>query len=70
MNPTNAYDKYVHVKWHGREKDLINNYWRVPATTNITPRSKKSITMNWAHIEKAPKLIHQEVITLKSTGPK
>lgn len=26
--------------------------------------------MNWAHIEKAPKQIHQEVIRLKSTGPK
>lgn len=26
--------------------------------------------MNWAHIEKAPKQIYQEVIRLKSTGPK
>lgn len=26
--------------------------------------------MNWAHIQKALKQIHQEVIRLKSTGPK
>lgn len=45
----------------------MSNYWSVQA--NIIPDKKKSMAIDWAHMEKAPKQNYQTGIRLESTRP-